>query len=318
MREVGGGTPGEKLRCAGLDRGPDGAALYDPIVACVVAAVLSLVFLVQWWAGAVGEDGSGYAVYLVGGLHAPSVRGGEAFRIFTAPLLHMHPHHLMINLAGLLSMGAVLEAQIGQVRFLLVVALSMLSGSIAAVAVPAAGGVLVGASGALFGAIGAWGALALRQRRSPPPLLRRARWILPIVLVGDSAVALLAPERVGWSAHLGGFVGGMAAMALVSRGGGPIPLGRSPRWMRLFAAGLAALFVWGVAVDVRRVATGGICKVTLRDDLSEAVRTGFTAALHDLRVTCAGLESGASPATPADSETPERPRTRSSASRRGP
>jgi membrane associated rhomboid family serine protease len=264
--------------------------LSDPVTTCVIAAALSLVFLVQWWGRAVGEDGSGYSVYLVGGLHASPVLEGEIFRIVTAPLLHLHIHHLLFNLAGLLGFGAALEAQVGHARFLLVVALSMLSGSMAALALPPAAGVVVGASGALFGLMGAMTVLALRQRRAPPPLLRRIRWLLPIALAADAAVALVAPGRVGWSAHLGGLVGGMASMALVSRGDGPIPLGRSPRRIRLAAAGVAALFLWGVAADLQRVVSGRICEVIERGDLSEAARDGFSAALRDLPVTCAGLE----------------------------
>jgi len=313
-----GGAFDQRARSAGLDGDPASGALYHPIATCVVAAALSLAFLAQWWGRAVGEDGSGYAVYLVGGLHASSVREGEVFRILTAPLLHLHIHHLGFNVTGLLALGGVLEAQIGHARFLLLVALSMLAGSVAALALPPAAGVVVGASGAVFGVAGAWSALVLRQRKAPPPLLRRARWVLPIILATDAALALLAPGRVGWSVHLGGFAGGMAAMGLLSRGGRPIPLGRSSRRMRLAMAGLAALFLWGVAADLQRVVSGRICEVMERDDLSEAVRDGLTAALRDLPVTCAGLEPGPSPATPADSETPERPRTRSNASRRGP
>jgi membrane associated rhomboid family serine protease len=257
-------------------------------------------------------------VYLVGGLHASSVLEGELFRIVTAPLLHLHPYHFLLNLSGLLGLGAVTEAQIGHARFLLVVALSMLSGSLVALALPPPAGVMVGASGAIFGIIGAFATLALRQRQAPSPLLRRARWLLPIVLVADAALVLLAPARIGWSAHLGGLVGGMVSMALVSRGGGPIPLGRSSRGIKLAAAGVVVLFLWGVAVDLQRVASGRICQVIERDDLSEVVRDGFTAALRDLPVTCSGLEPGSPSATPADSSTRERPRTHSSANHRGP
>jgi membrane associated rhomboid family serine protease len=298
--------------------GFDGAQYPGPTVTCILAAGLSLVFAALWWSKVVTEDGSGYAAYLVGGLHASSVREGEVFRIFTAPLLHVDPLHFMMNLGALLGLAATLEAQIGHLRTLLVVALSMLAGSVAAIAVPPPAAVLVGASGAIFGMVGAWGTLALRQRRSPTPLLRRVRWIVPIALVGDSALALALPGRIGWIAHLGGLAGGMAAMALLSRGAGPIPLGPSPRWMRWVVAGLAVLFLWAVAVDVRRVASGRICEVMLRDDLSEAVREGFTAALAELPVTCAIPGEEPPPATPADNETPERPRTRSSANRRGP
>jgi membrane associated rhomboid family serine protease len=292
--------------------------LSNPVAVCVVAAALCLVFAAQWWGRAVGGDGSGYAVYLVGGLHAASVREGEIFRIVTAPLLHLHVHHLGLNLGGLLAFGATLEAQVGHARFLLLVGLSMISGSLVSIALPPPAGVVVGASGALFGMIGAMAALVLRDRQDPPPLLRRVRWALPIVLVGDTALALLVPGRVGWSAHLGGFAGGMAAGAMLFRGAGPIPLGRATRATRLAAAAVALLFVWGIAADVHRIASGRICQVIERDPLSPAVRDGFAAALHSLPVACPHLEREPLPATRADSGTPARSRTRSSASRHGP
>jgi membrane associated rhomboid family serine protease len=284
------GASGERVRYTGLDGGPVGAGFPSPIAACALAAVLFLAFAAQWWGSGIAADRSGYAVYLVGGLHASSVLEGEVFRLVTAPLLHLNVHHLGFNLTGLLAFGAALEAQVGHARFILVVALSMLAGSIAAVAVPPEAGVLLGASGGLFGTIGAMATLVLREWQSPSPLLRRARWVLPIALAGDAALVLLVPERVGWSAHLGGFAGGVAAMALLSRGAGPIPLGRSSRWIRLAAAGLAALFLWGVAADVERIASGRVCEVLERDDLSTAVRDGLTAALRDLPVACADLE----------------------------
>jgi hypothetical protein len=119
-------------------------------------------------------------------------------------------------------------------------------------------------------------------------------------------------------AHLGGLAGGIGAMALLSRGAGPIPLLPSSRWVRWAAAGLAALFLCAVAVDVQRVASGRICEVILRDDLSEAERTGLEAALRRLPAACAGLAPEPRPATPTEGGTPERLRTRSSANRREP
>ena len=99
-------------------------------------------------------------------------------------------------------------------------------------------------------------------------------------------------------------------------GEGLIPLRRSPRWMGWLAVGLAALFLWAVAFDAQRIASGEICEVLLRDDMSEKNRELFAAALAEMPVTCTEPESW--PATPVGDETPGRPRTRSSASRRGP
>jgi membrane associated rhomboid family serine protease len=270
--------------------GIDGVHYYGVTASCSLAAVLSLVFAALWWANAVTEQGSGHAAYLVGGLDPALVRQGEVFRILTAPLLHVAPYHFMLNLAGVLGLVATLEAQVGASRTLVVVALSMLAGSLATVVVPPGGGVVVGASGAVFGVLGAWGTLALHQRRSLTPLLRRVCWSIPIVLVADAALGLLFPARIGWAAHFGGFAGGMAAMAPLARGAGPIPLRRSPRWMGWVAAGLAALFLWAVAVDVQRIVSGEVCEVLLRDDVGEKNRELFAAALAEMPVTCPELE----------------------------
>jgi membrane associated rhomboid family serine protease len=240
-------------------KGSDGVQYYGVTSTCLFAAVLSVVFAALWWANAVTREGSGHAAYLVGGLDPALVWEGEVFRVFTAPLVHVAPYHFMLNLAGLLGLGAALEAHVGAVRTLLVVLLSMLAGSLATIVVPPGGGVVVGASGAAFGILGAWGTLVLRQWGSPTRALRTMRWGLPGALVADAALACALPAKIGWASHLGGFAGGMAAMALLARGAGPIPLRRSPRWMWWAAAGLAALFFWAVAVDVQRIASGRIC-----------------------------------------------------------
>jgi membrane associated rhomboid family serine protease len=279
---------------------PDGSPVGSlPIAACVFAAGISLAFLAQWWWGA---EESPYPLYLVGALHASSVMKGEVFRLVTSPLLHNHFPHLGFNVSIFLSLAALLEAQIGHARFLLVMGLSMLAGSIAGVALPPSPwSVAVGSSAAAFGVFGAWEVVLLRQWHDPSPLLRRFRWVIPILLVGglvsDLALGLVIRDKIGWMLHFGGLVGGTVAMALLSRGAGPIPFGRSPRWMRLAAAGLVLVFLLGVAVDLQRIASGRVCGVLDRDDLEEVDRAGFTEALRKFPVACANLGPEPPPAT---------------------
>jgi len=290
------GSGGKSLWLTPFDGSPVGSL---PIAACVITAGVSLAFLAQWWWGA---ESNLYAVYLVGGLYASSVLEGEVFRLVTSPLLHLHVPHMMINASVLLGLGGALEAQIGHARLLLVIGLSMLSGSIAALALPSSPwSVAAGASGGGFGMMGAWEVLVLRQWHDPPPLLRRIRWAMPIglvfILVSDLAIDLLFRDKIGWIPHLGGLAGGTAAMALLSRGAGPIPLGRSARWMRLAAAGLGVVFLLGVAVDLQRIASGRICEVLDRDDLGEVNRAGFEKALRGMPVACTNLGAEPPPAT---------------------
>jgi membrane associated rhomboid family serine protease len=290
------GSGGKSLWLTSFDGSPVGS---QPIAACALGAGVALAFLAQWWWGAAESP---YPEYLVGGLHAKSVMEGEVFRLVTSPLLHHDVTHMLANASVFLSLGAILEAQIGHARFLLVVGLSMLAGTIAGVVLlPSPWGVAVGSSAALFGMLGAWEVLVLRQRHDPPPLLRRLGRVIPILLVlalvSDLGFSFLSCQKIGWMLHLGGLAGGTASMALLSRGAGSVPFGRAPRGMRLAAAGLVLVFLLGVAVDLQRVASGRICEVLERDDLDAVDRAGFTEALRKFPVACANLGPEPPPAT---------------------
>jgi membrane associated rhomboid family serine protease len=290
------GAGGKSLWLTSFDGSPVGS---PPIASCAIATAIALAFLAQWWWGAAESP---YPEYLVGGLHASSVLEGEVFRLVTSPILHNRLPHMLANASVFLSLAAILESQIGHARFLLVMGLSMLAGSIAGVALlPSPWSVAVGASAAAFGMFGAWEVLVLRQRDDPPPLLRRLRCVIPILLVlalvSDLALSFLTCQKIGWVLHLGGLAGGTAVMALLSRGAGPVPFGRAPRWMRLAAAGLVLVFLLGVAVDLQRIASGRICEVLERDDLDEVDRAGFEKALRKFPVACANLGPEPPPAT---------------------
>jgi hypothetical protein len=127
------------------------------------------------------------------------------------------------------------------------------------------------------------------------------RWVVPIslvlALVSDFALIFLMGQKIGWVLHLGGLAGGTATMALLSRGAGPVPFSRAPRWMRLAATGLGLVFLLGVAVDLQRIASGRICGVLDRDDLDEGDRAGFTEALREFQVACPNLGAEPPPAT---------------------
>jgi membrane associated rhomboid family serine protease len=292
----GRGSGGKSLWLTSPDGSPPGS---QPIAACALGAGVALAFLAQWWWGAAESP---YPEYLVGGLHAKSVMEGEVFRLVTSPLLHHDVAHMLANASVFLSLGAILEAQIGHARFLLVVGLSMLAGSIAGVAFPhSPWSVAVGSSAALLGMLGSWEVLVLRQRHDPPPLLRRLGRVIPILLVlalvSDLGFSFLSCQKIGWRLHLGGLAGGTASMTLLSRGAGSVPFGRAPRWMRLAAAGLAVVFLLGVEVDLQRIASGRICEVLERDDLDEGDRAGFEKALREFQVACASLGAEPPPAT---------------------
>ena len=141
-----------------------------------------------------------------GAMFGPLIASGQYWRLFTAMFLHVGGPHLAFNGLGLIIFGPVVERSFGHVRFLTIYILAGLSGSVASymfnsIAIGA------GASGAIFGVLGALAAFFFAERRLFGSLaLRNLAGIL--VLVAINLIFGLATPRIDNWAHLGGFVAG--------------------------------------------------------------------------------------------------------------
>ena len=150
---------------------------------------------------AVGIDSSGEVV---------GVSQGEWWRLITAAFLHYGPIHLGMNMLAVWWIGRPLEDALGPLRYLLLYLVSGLAGSAGALLVsPTA--VTVGASGAIFGILGA--AIVLERQRT--------------YVLGGSAITLLvlnlaftfAVPGISIGGHLGGLAGGALAILAMSHFG---------------------------------------------------------------------------------------------------
>ena len=150
---------------------------------------------------AVGIDSSGQVV---------GVSQGEWWRLLTAAFLHYGPIHLGMNMLAVWWIGRPLEDALGPIRYLLLYLVSGLAGSAGAlIANPNA--VTVGASGAIFGILGA--AIVLERQRT--------------YVLGGSAITLLvlnlaftfAVPGISIGGHLGGLAGGALAILAMSQFG---------------------------------------------------------------------------------------------------
>jgi len=129
----------------------------------------------------------------------------KPWTLFTAIFLHSDTVHLLYNLFGLALFGSILEHIIGTKRFL---RLFIVAGIIASiVSVPFYTRVL-GASGAIFGVIGALGILrpkmAVWVYGMPMPM-----FVALIVWALADLLGILAPSGTANIAHLGGLVYGI-------------------------------------------------------------------------------------------------------------
>ncbi len=138
----------------------------------------------------------------VPGTWAPGgVAHGEWWRLVTAAFLHQQLFHILVNMWALWVLGPTVEAWLGRLRFVALYLLAALGGTAASYAFnPPTSGSL-GASGAIFGLMGALLVMARRLRYD-------LRSLLVLLAVNLAFPFLFA--RIDWKAHLGGLVVGLA------------------------------------------------------------------------------------------------------------
>jgi membrane associated rhomboid family serine protease len=181
----------------------------DPTVTYVLIAVNVLVFLGSLMSGASATGGSigGSSVISDGGLRGPAIADGEWYRLVTAGFLHAGFFHLFFNMFALYILGSLLELAIGRLRFALIYFVSLLAGSFGALLLePDA--LTVGASGAIFGLLGA-AFIVARSRGMNIMETGLGTWLVL------NLVITFAIPGISIGGHIGGLLGGgLAALVL--------------------------------------------------------------------------------------------------------
>jgi membrane associated rhomboid family serine protease len=204
-----------------------------------INVVVYLVTLAQ--GGTIGRAGGD--LFARWALFGPLVADGEWWRLITATFLHASLIHLALNMLFLWWIGAPVEEAIGRGRFILLYLVSGLAGSAGALLFsPEA--VTVGASGSLFGILGA--ALVFERQRN----YVLGGGALTIIIV-NLAITFAIPN-ISIGGHLGGLVGGALAALALSRLGRTHAIYGRPGLLGIagvLAVGLAsvAVAVWSVA-----------------------------------------------------------------------
>lgn len=166
------------------------------------------------------------------------VADGEVYRLLTSAFLHGGILHLLLNMYALYMFGPPIEAALGRLRFIALYLVSALGGSALSYAFAAPNQPSLGASGAVFGLLGAFLVVSRKQRRDTSAVL--------VLLAINLGYGFLVP-RVDWRAHVGGLIaGGLIALALVY----------APRDRRTLVqvAGTVAVLAGAVALVVWRTA----------------------------------------------------------------
>jgi membrane associated rhomboid family serine protease len=177
-----------------------GAPISRPLVTYSLIGVNVAIFLVQFAAGVNAVAGD-WGMWPVG-----VAVNGEWWRLVTAAFLHGSFLHIAFNMYVLYALGPTLERILGHSRYLLLYLLAALGGGVASYVFSDIRTVSVGASGAIFGLMGALVVAGRRLRYDVTQVL--------ILLGINVAIGFFSPG-VDWRAHLGGLVTGAVVAAIM-------------------------------------------------------------------------------------------------------
>ena len=176
----------------------------DPLVTYVLIGINVLMFLGSSAGGSSLTGGGGGGVYDDFALWGPAVDiGHDYWRLITSGFMHAGLIHLGLNMYILYWLGTMLEPVLGHVRFVALYFASLLFGSFGALLL-SADKVTVGASGAVFGLMGA--AFVMQRARGVDPM---RSGIGPLILL-NLAITFIPGFNISIGGHLGGIVGGAA------------------------------------------------------------------------------------------------------------
>ncbi|WP_431309247.1 rhomboid family intramembrane serine protease [Gordonia prachuapensis] len=170
----------------------------------LIALNLAIFALCAMQAG--GFDMLQSSLFLDWALVKPLVADGEYWRLLTAGFLHFSITHVAVNMLSLFILGRDLELAIGIPRYLGVYMTALLGGSAAVMAFGPDVSINAGASGAIYGLMGAVLVVVLKARASPTPVIS--------IIVLNLVLSITVPN-ISLLAHVGGLVFGAAATAAI-------------------------------------------------------------------------------------------------------
>ena len=198
------------------------------------ASLLGLMPIGRCMAGNGGYyPGVGQAGCLAPAVWVPGVADGAYWQLLTSVFTHTDIVHIGFNCLALFFLGPPLESRLGRARFLTTYLVSGLAGSLAVFWLSAPQSLSYGASGSVFGLMGALLLICWREKSDIRQLMM---WL------GLNILITFVRANISWQAHLGGLAGGaiLACLWVFVAGGAR---GRT-QWL------LVGVFVLALAVGV--------------------------------------------------------------------
>jgi rhomboid protease GluP len=254
LRDAAGTAPRRRVR-ARFVLGRPGSLTTTLLVANVAMYVVTVLLSggTSLFAGP-GED----VLYKLGAMFPEAIAGkghivGESlvrgdfspqyWRLFTAMFLHANLIHILFNMYALYLFGYLIEGAFGKGRFIAIYFVTGFLASVTSYTFSSPRSLGVGASGAIFGLLGAWVAFNYRRRQSA---MAAAQLQGALMLVAINLILGFTVASIDNFAHIGGLVAGAAAGWLTEGFGA-----RATRTV-VTAAGLVGLVLVGIAMAAYR------------------------------------------------------------------
>lgn len=155
---------------------------------------------------------TGEMLYNVGGLSPKSfLDDRQYFGIITALFLHADIHHLANNMLLLAGLGMMMEKDIGHMKFAILYLIAGLGGNVVSLSYKLFADEWyvssIGASGAVFGLVGALLAMVLCRTESMP----NVTWQRILIVIVYTLYSGTRTSNIDNAAHIGGFLSGFLA-----------------------------------------------------------------------------------------------------------
>lgn len=180
-----------------------------PILTYILIIINILIFMLMYIFGNGSENSN--TLIKFGANYIPLVKNGEYYRLITSAFLHIGVLHLLLNMYSLYIVGTQIEYIYGKIKYFTIYIISAIMGSLFTVALSDSNVVSAGASGAIFGLLGALLYFGYNYRGYFGNQI--INQVLPVIVL-NLLIGFSSPN-IGNAAHIGGLIGGyVISMAL--------------------------------------------------------------------------------------------------------
>lgn len=182
---------------------------HTPYATYALIIINVLVFILMYILGNGSEDTM--TLLKFGALNKILVLSGDYYRLVTSAFLHIGIWHLICNMYALYIIGKDIESYFGIVKYLFIYIISAITGNLISLLFLGDYVTSAGASGAVFGLMGALLYFGYNYRVTLNNAITRQ--ILPVIIL--NLVIGFAASGINNFAHIGGLIGGMMASMAV-------------------------------------------------------------------------------------------------------